>query len=59
MQANLVHLMTQKRKNINRRMTQDIANNPKITVAPSSFSKYLKNFGSLNHFAVSKENKGS
>ena len=34
--------MTQKGKNINRKMTQDIANNPKITVAPSSFSKYLK-----------------
>lgn len=42
MRANLVAFITQKGKNISRRMSQEMAKNPKHTLAPSSFSEYLK-----------------
>jgi len=42
MRANLVAFITQKGKNISRRMSQEMAKNPKNTLAPSSFSEYLK-----------------
>ena len=40
--TNLVALMTQNGNNINRSISHEMANIPKNTLAPSSFSEYLK-----------------
>jgi hypothetical protein len=42
MRANLDAFITQKGKIISRRMSQEMAKNPKNTLAASSFSEYLK-----------------
>lgn len=42
MRANLEDFITQRGKNISRRMTHEMAKNPKETLAASSFSEYLK-----------------